>query len=100
MSVAPGYWVERPFPEVLYHYTDVAGLLGIVNRAALWATHARFLNDATEIVHGVATVKDALKRSGAENGGHLEARYFAHRISDIEKTALVGGHRDHDGNTG
>ena len=33
---------------LLYHYTDEKGLLGILQSDCLWATHYRFLNDATE----------------------------------------------------
>jgi len=36
---------------VLFHYTDTAGVLGIVGGNALWATKAVFLNDEGEIRH-------------------------------------------------
>jgi hypothetical protein len=32
----------------IFHYTDVNGLLGILSSEALFATHHRYLNDATE----------------------------------------------------
>ena len=34
--------------ELLYHYTDQKGLQGILENDCLWATHHRFLNDASE----------------------------------------------------
>jgi len=34
----------------LYHYTTWEGLLGILETQTLWATHARFLNDYSEII--------------------------------------------------
>ena len=34
----------------LYHYTTWEGLMGILKEQTLWATHYRFLNDASEIV--------------------------------------------------
>lgn len=37
--------------RVLYHYTNESGLLGIVSTGALHATVARYLNDASEIMH-------------------------------------------------
>lgn len=37
---------------ILFHYTDVFGLKGIVGSKELWATDARFLNDRSEIDHG------------------------------------------------
>ncbi len=39
---------EKLPPQVLYHYTGQAGLLGIVNTAELWATKIQYMNDATE----------------------------------------------------
>lgn len=38
-------------PEILYHYTDARGLLGIVQSGQLWASSAAFLNDSTEMVY-------------------------------------------------
>jgi hypothetical protein len=38
-------------PEALYHYTNPAGLLGIVREHQLWASNALFLNDSAELVH-------------------------------------------------
>lgn len=36
-------------PELLYHYTDAVGLHGIIASGELWATEARYLNDASEL---------------------------------------------------
>jgi DUF2971 family protein len=41
-----------PLPALLYHYTSADGLLGIMRTEALWATNARYMNDASEIVYG------------------------------------------------
>jgi hypothetical protein len=38
----------RPDPDLLYHYTDQNGLLGILNDKCIWATHLRYLNDTSE----------------------------------------------------
>lgn len=38
-------------PPILYHYTTVPGLFGIVEKQAIWATDFRFLNDGSEIFH-------------------------------------------------
>ena len=40
-------------PPVLYHYTSADAVLGIITRRELWASQARFLNDTTEISHGL-----------------------------------------------
>jgi hypothetical protein len=39
-------------PDVLWHYTDAAGLKGIVETETFWATDATFSNDTAEISHG------------------------------------------------
>jgi hypothetical protein len=47
-------WQQRHIEadeEVLYHYTDAHGLLGIVQSRQLWASNAAFLNDSTEVTY-------------------------------------------------
>ena len=39
---------RRP-PEVLYHYTTLQGLMGIVKSNRIWASNAHYLNDVNEI---------------------------------------------------
>jgi hypothetical protein len=48
-------------PDPLYHYTNVAGLLGIIQSDTLWATHSSYLNDPSEIVHAHALIQLAIK---------------------------------------
>jgi hypothetical protein len=38
--------------EPLIHFTDGAGLIGILQKKALWATRASCMNDASEMVYG------------------------------------------------
>jgi hypothetical protein len=40
-------------PEILYHYTTAGGLFGILQHKSIWATDARFLNDAQEIIYAL-----------------------------------------------
>jgi len=42
---------RMPEPDVLYHYTPQAGLLGIVASDSIWATDIYALNDWTEFRH-------------------------------------------------
>lgn len=35
-------------PDVLYHYTDRRGLIGIIEGGKVWATHIQYLNDSSE----------------------------------------------------
>jgi hypothetical protein len=41
-------------PEgLIYHYTDLRGLLGILDERKLWATDIRYLNDTSEGTYGL-----------------------------------------------
>jgi Protein of unknown function (DUF2971) len=44
--------------ETLYHYTDLNGLIGIVQNQTLWATNVHFLNDKNEQKYGIELVKE------------------------------------------
>jgi hypothetical protein len=48
-------------PDVLYHYTDSAGLKGIIEGGFLRATHLAHLNDAKEYLHAVSLLLDAVR---------------------------------------
>jgi hypothetical protein len=51
-------FVESLFPGapapagVLFHYTSLAGLMGVLNTGELWASELRSLNDTTELTRG------------------------------------------------
>ena len=47
-------------PELLYHYTDAAGLIGILSSGSLWATNLRFMNDSRELDHARQLMIDVL----------------------------------------
>jgi hypothetical protein len=46
-----GYWSQYQCgrPDLLHHYTTIAGLIGIIQSGTVWATDIRFLNDSTEL---------------------------------------------------
>ena len=45
-------------PLVIYHYTDINGLLGMIETGKIWATHVSRLNDSIEYHHGIKGVVD------------------------------------------
>ena len=53
----------RKTPETLYHYTDAAGLLGIVTSGTVWATHYEYLNDASELKYAVGVMKGVVEKA-------------------------------------
>lgn len=53
-------------PDVLYHYTNLGGLTGILQSRKLWATDIRYLNDANELSYGVAEMSALLAQIAVE----------------------------------
>ncbi|MGA2980830.1 MAG: DUF2971 domain-containing protein [Terriglobales bacterium] len=49
---------DRP----LYHYTTQEGLLGIVKKREMWATHHQYLNDTQEFLHAKALFCTEIER--------------------------------------
>ncbi|MGR5945554.1 DUF2971 domain-containing protein [Enterobacter sp. C4G1] len=47
--------------QTLCHYTDLTGLTGIIGSGAFWATNLSFLNDKSELLHGLNCAKKALQ---------------------------------------
>ena len=48
-------------PPILYHYTDLNGLMGIINDKCLWATDIRYLNDFSEMTYAFDFVSERIK---------------------------------------
>jgi hypothetical protein len=47
-------------PELLYHYTTLDGLLGVLEKRELWATAVSYLNDTTEFRTGWGALFDLM----------------------------------------
>jgi hypothetical protein len=61
-SYAPDLFYGPRGGEPLFHYTDLAGLLGIVTNNDLWLTHSLYSNDAEELRHGRSVAREVLKK--------------------------------------
>ncbi len=66
-------WRE-PLPSKLFHYTDAAGLMGIVKDRSIRGTHHRFLNDHGEIRFGVSIVTDVVKAMSRDLGEQVASQ--------------------------
>ncbi len=73
-----GFWLpkhSRSDELMLFHYTDVTGLHGIIESRALWATDARFLNDQSEMDHGrdfiLEKIDERASKSSSESIKHF-----------------------------
>ena len=57
---------KNTIKDALYHYTDGAGLRGIISSGQIWFTDYRHLNDPSEFLHGIDTAHDIAR--GMANG--------------------------------
>jgi Protein of unknown function (DUF2971) len=61
-------WLEQRFrlsrpKEILYHYTQTGGLLGIVQSGKLRASDVLYLNDASELEHARGVIHAVLRKA-------------------------------------
>ena len=66
--------LQEPAPTV-YHYTNDAGLKGILESGRVWLTNVFKLNDPSEVYHGFSRAIDTLKRKAST--GQPEHKKFA-----------------------
>jgi hypothetical protein len=52
--------------DLLFHYTNGQGLVGILTSGVLWATDIRFLNDGSELLYGASLLRDAATGLGGQ----------------------------------
>lgn len=67
-------WDESALPDALWHYTDAAGALGVIQTGELWATNALFMNDASE-----------MKLAGTHLRHWLDSEAFHQALPDEEE---------------
>jgi hypothetical protein len=65
MSDLPSLW-RLDTPRELYHYTSLDGLVGIVRDRTIWATDARYLNDASELLYAATLIESVVVEAFAE----------------------------------
>lgn len=53
---------QELYPDLLYHYTSTAGLIGIIENKMLWATSILHLNDTKEYNEGVGIIDEQFKK--------------------------------------
>lgn len=53
-------------PKTLYHYTDQAGLLGILESGELWGTEIQYMNDHSELVMALDIIADEIRKRGED----------------------------------
>jgi hypothetical protein len=67
---------------IVYHYTDTQAFAGIVEKAALWATDFRYLNDSRELRYAWDPFVAKLRQLSSELGEYSEA--YAAQLKALE----------------
>lgn len=96
------YETDEPSLEfgrgVLYHYTTVNGLQGILETNRLWASAAYYLNDSSEVEYGSHLLHDELSvwRTANQNNPCFAAdvlqgldEIFSSPLSRISRTSTI-----------
>lgn len=69
--------------QPLYHYTDAAGVLGIIRGKQIWATHFRYLNDQDELEAGERIITDEARRLAGERPEETARGWFLDSFAQI-----------------
>ena len=80
--------LNDPQPKLLYHYTSAAGLLGIVETGRMRATHARYLNDSSEIEVLWQHASTRLQQILADAKSKEDKEYLAEVIGAVESRRM------------
>lgn len=46
--------------KILYHYTSLEGLMGIIESKSIWATNVLYLNDASELNYSLKLIEEEI----------------------------------------
>ena len=75
----------RTVPDILYHYTDAAGLKGIVESGVLRGTHVAFMNDASEYLHASSLLDEHVRLENSRTKDRLKLSVLAEMQKWIAK---------------
>jgi hypothetical protein len=84
LQLVVGQFGRRGVPPILYHYTDAAGLKGIVESGVLRATHVAFMNDASEYLHAASLLFEHVKIEKTRRTDPLQLSVLAEMEKWIE----------------
>ena len=72
-------------PDVLYHYTSQRGLLGIIEKKKLWATHIRYLNDSKEFDYALELARKLLRKE-RDSGDEQRTRFAEKGLAQLNNS--------------
>jgi hypothetical protein len=66
-SFDPNFTFLGDYEGLLYHYTDLGGVVGIIESQDIWLTNSRYSNDDEEITYGYRIVKEVIEEELSNN---------------------------------
>jgi hypothetical protein len=73
-------WNPGQEPKYVYHYTNSAGLKGIIESKALWATDVWYMNDTGEATYSLEAVRRFIASQKPETD---ESKEFCRRVTEV-----------------
>lgn len=68
-------------PPILYHYTTIAGLYGILSSGSIWLTDIFSMNDTSELRYGISLARNLYEDRRPKESKLIEETF--NRLSDI-----------------
>ncbi len=82
---------ERKPTDLIYHYTNAAGLIGICSDKSLWATSHLHLNDRKELR---VAEKLLTKELGASRGNTIDTSHIRSKLLEAQETTFIASFSD------
>lgn len=87
LILMPEEHYKQESTDLVFHYTNLSGLIGIIESQCLWATNLYFLNDRNEYKHGMNIIKKVMESiKTQENESILHAiSVVLNEISEVDR---------------
>ena len=69
--------------DYLYHYTDLNGLIGIVQNRGFWLSEAKYLNDSEELYNGVNLSIEIIDKLISKNRYSIFRKILSETIDEL-----------------
>jgi len=83
-EIAQSLYADSP-DELLYHYTTISGLKGIVEDQSLWASDVRYMNDSAELHYIISLLRDCSE-------AYQEHKKFLNQFINWMSHRVTNGH--------
>ena len=76
--------VDGGFPALIYHYTSVEGLFGLVQSGHIWLSDYSYLNDTRELSHGADLISEVAAEFLSGESRAKAADLLQHWVNDLQ----------------